>query len=596
MDSLSSTTTDSETLKLLESQNITVTENGDKAFSTSGTKCLDFFFRITRSAPVSDYVPAFFEAWLENPNIATRILLNLRDCRFGKGEKLIPIVLLACLKRSIHESIYNELIHSVWSVGCGKDLLRILELHRKFSLKLNEETDKKTPIEIKIFADQLEDDYRVYLNGKDETQKVKISLCAKWAPSEKSHFDVKPLHFARAIRNCMGYTPKKYRQILSQLRSHLNVLENLMATRQFDKIVFSQVPAIAMKKTYKAFQRDTNADGVKSDERQKLSENYKEYLRDLAKGGVTKVNVTGIQPHELVNTYLNNPLCELDPLVEAQWGALRSRISQHGTFSRSTAIVDVSSSMSGRPMEVAIALGILLSELTDEPYKNKVLTFHSDPTWHTITGDTLKEKVACLKNANWGGSTNLSKSLKLILDEAVSNSGSKIADTLYIFTDMQFDCVDSGTTEWLSTFEHSERMFREAGFEFPKIICWNLRTSSTKTLPICSDQPGYAMLSGFSAELLKQVLNKEDITPYSIMMQTLQNYSVPDIVNTELSKIISFDWTDHLETLNSLISECQIVSSHKRAVKTTEELTQDDWKTSPTEEELEQSLILVDGW
>ena len=49
-------------IQLNREKNVIKTENGDKALSTSGSKCLDFFVRITRNAPVPDYVPEFFNA------------------------------------------------------------------------------------------------------------------------------------------------------------------------------------------------------------------------------------------------------------------------------------------------------------------------------------------------------------------------------------------------------------------------------------------------------------------------------------------------------------------------------------------------------
>ena len=49
-----------------------------------------------------------------------------------------------------------------------------------------------------------------------------------------------------------------------------------------------------------------------------------------------------------------------------------------------TALVDVSGSMAGVPMEVSIALGLLVSDLADAPFKHRVLTFESQPRWHKI--------------------------------------------------------------------------------------------------------------------------------------------------------------------------------------------------------------------
>ena len=46
---------------------------------------------------------------------------------------------------------------------------------------------------------------------------------------------------------------------------------------------------------------------------------------------------------------------------------------------RLVCMADVSGSMSGTPMHVAIALGILVSEVCHPAFRNKLLTFSSDP-------------------------------------------------------------------------------------------------------------------------------------------------------------------------------------------------------------------------
>jgi len=178
--------------------------------------------------------------------------------------------------------------------------------------------------------------------------------------------------------------------------------------------------------------------------------------------------------------------------------------------------------MDGQPLEVAVALGILVAECTD----STVLTFNTKPRWHYLEGATLQEKVKCMDYGDWGGSTNLRASFQLILDDAVERKilPEDMITSLIIFTDMQFDSAD--TDKWESTFEAVTKLFNDQGYELPKIICWNLRTSSSKSLPVNKDEKGYVMLSGYSAELLKHVLNGDDITPMTMMMHILEPYPV----------------------------------------------------------------------
>lgn len=510
-----------------------LTENGDKAFSTSGNVCLDFFTRITRNAAISDYIDAFTKGWKEDKNTMFQILMNLRDVRDGKGEKLIPAVIMVYLKFTIPANVYETILRQMILYGCWKDLLRIMEIEtRTYMERSKKSVIEECSIEAKLFAEQLKKDNDALL---EETQnpgkKVAISLCAKWAPSENTHYDHHPIFATTQIRKAMGIEPKQYRLMLTKLRRHIGVLEMLMSTQRYDEIDFSKLPSIALMKMNNAFSRNTNASGIESEARKKLYQSYSKYLRKLAEGK-TKVNIKGIQPHELIRTYMNNINNGIDSLVEEQWKALKKSIMDTGVFRNVTAIVDVSASMTGQPIEVAIALGILVAECTMGPFHGKCITFHEKPSWHNLVGETLIEQVSCMVNAPWGGSTDLRKVFDMILREAkrAELKPEEMVKTLFIFTDMQFNQCSVGYCE--STFEYSKKQFENSGYKLPFIVCWNLRTSTNKIIPIENNNEGIIMLSGFSSELLKYVLTAQELTALSMMMHILEPYKVPMEVDT----------------------------------------------------------------
>lgn len=517
---------------MLSNQNLTVTENSDKAYSTTGSKCLDFFTRITRSATVPDYVPAFFETIREDFDAGFKLLFNLRDIRGGKGEKLIPIVLMVCLKNMLPTDSYKLLLEKYVTYGCWKDVLKIAEINARLQLELNpamKTTDIDNNIEFNLFAKQLKIDYDLLLNAElnSDKKKVAITLCAKWAPSEKTHFNLAPIHAADRIRKIMHLKPKAYRLMLSKMRAHLEILERLMSTNQVELIDFEKIPSIAMSKMKKSFARDTNSAGLKSEVRVKLHQSYEQYLSKLTTGKA-KVNIKGLQPHELITTYLRKGVVEIDPLVEAQWSTLVEKTKEAGTFKNTIAIVDTSGSMDGQPLQVSIAMGILVAECSNSEEK-KVITFNETPRWHNLEGSNLREKVNCMDYKDWGGSTNLRKVFELILADAVKVElpVDQMVSTLIIFTDMQFDSVGSRDDKWQSTFEYATELFTIHGYNLPKIVCWNLRTSSTKSLPATKDEENYVMLSGFSSELLKHVITGESFTPISMMNHVLEPYENP---------------------------------------------------------------------
>lgn len=102
-----------------------------------------------------------------------------------------------------------------------------------------------------------------------------------------------------------------------------------------------------------------------------------------------------------------------------------------------------------------------------------------------------------------------------------------MVDTLFIFTDMQFDQAMHSST---STFEDDKREFHDAGYILPKIIFWNLRTSDCKVFPVQQNEERVALLSGFSSELLKCIMNNTTYTPMLMLRHVLEPYPILDIV------------------------------------------------------------------
>lgn len=547
------------------SNTLTVTENNDKAFTTTGSACLDFFVRITRSAEIKDYIETFLKAWIDDKETAVKLLMNLRDVRKGKGEKLIPIVIMVFLKNTIEKSVYNDILTEMIGYGYWKDLLKILEIEIRFSKELNQ--IPSINFEIEMFANALQKDMQI-LETPGNT-KAAISLCGKWAPSEKSHYDHHPMNIALKIMKKMNLDFKAYRLTLTKLRSHLNLLETLMAGQRYNEIDFSKLPSVAHMKMKKAFLRDTNSKGVELENRKVLHQTYVEYLKKLSEGKV-KVNVKGIQPHELVEFYISQHSTVPDSLTEGLWSTIKKNVKETGVFRDVTAVVDVSASMDGQPMSAAIALGILVAECTTGPFYGKVITFSETPQWHQLTGSNLAEQVHCLKSAHWGGSTNMESVFNLILQNAVSANltQNEMVKTLFIFTDMQFNECTRGQEE--SVFENAIKNFNNHGYQLPKIVCWNLRTSNSKSLPVQKTENNFVMLSGFSSELLKCILTGTEFTPILMMNHVLEPYVVPPSVVQSNNPLpftvnLSGNLTEnfHMESLEKAVKKSEITKSFK---------------------------------
>ena len=201
-------------------------------------------------------------------------------------------------------------------------------------------------------------------------------------------------------------------------------------------------------------------------------------------------------------------------------------------------VVDVSGSMYGTPIEVAISLGLYCADKSNGVFKNSFITFSEYPELVKVQGEDIVDKVLNMRNADWGYNTDFNKVLQLILDTAIKNncSQSDLPNKLYVISDMQFDHANgSGNTlhrDWV-------KKFAEHGYEMPAIVYWNVRTSNCGMFQEDKNGTNVAMVSGYSPVLFKNVIEgteyveavnekgetvvKQQIDPMNVMLTTLQN-------------------------------------------------------------------------
>jgi hypothetical protein len=94
--------------------------------------------------------------------------------------------------------------------------------------------------------------------------------------------------------------------------------------------------------------------------------------------------------------------------------------------------------------------------------------------------------------------------------------------TLLVISDMQFNSAGD-----LTNYQALRAAYEEAGYKVPRLVFWNV-DGSTTDFPVTASQVDTAMVSGFSIEILRDVLKGEDITPFKVMMRTLsrEDYQV----------------------------------------------------------------------
>ena len=220
-----------------------------------------------------------------------------------------------------------------------------------------------------------------------------------------------------------------------------------------------------------------------------------------------------------------------------QWLQLVQDIRNPGALPpRSMSICDVSGSMCGEPMSVAIALSLLVSDLEplSSPWRGKIVSFSAKPQLYTVDPPSLNNlasRALQIQDMDWGFNTDFQSVFNLILETAQFWKVPKeeMPTTLFCFSDMEFDEASrrGGNLQWETDYEQIQSKYQQAGYDpeaIPHIVFWNLRPSRSK--PTSCSQLGVTLLSGFGAGMLKSFLagQWEDITPYQQMLEALRPY------------------------------------------------------------------------
>ncbi|KAK0607292.1 hypothetical protein LWI29_012686 [Acer saccharum] len=316
-----------------------------------------------------------------------------------------------------------------------------------------------------VFADVLKSDMEFLKANKLS----KISLAAKWCPSIDSSYDKASLicegiarrvfpresdkeyekleeaHYVYRIRDRLR------KQVLVPLHKVLQLPEVFMSAKEWNALPYGRVPSVAMKNYKNLFEKHDK-------------ERFEAYLEKV-KSGEAKIAAGALLPHEIVKSANEDSLGEV---AELQWKRMVEDVSKKGKLKNCMAVCDVSGSMSGIPMEVCVALGILVSELSEEPWKGKVITFSENPQLHLVEGDSLKAKSEFVEAMDWDMNTDFQKVFDRILEVAAENnlSEDQLIKRLFVFSDMEFDDC-TGVTSRRMFVEPVEVMVPEEQFTWP---------------------------------------------------------------------------------------------------------------------------------
>ena len=475
------------------------------------------------------------EEYIEHMSILYRMIGHTRDIIDGKGEYALSYMLLAVWHKNYPDLAKFAFRHFVLSpedkpeihpYGSWKDI-KYLHKHQKSS--------PLVPYGMQLLLNQLK------LDAVSENP----SLAAKWVPREKSQFgelftDLALDYFCDYIVSAKTDLTRKraiikakmdFRKLISSLNRKLDTVQIKQCGLYWSDIDPVKQTSITMHKQKKAF-LNVNKGGQQRtnlDDRIVCANNFKEFARKAAKG---EVNVKGKRIG--LNDFTKEALTlheESDEaaILNAQWV---DNSKQTGALGKMIAMVDVSGSMSGDPMNAAIALGIRVAEKS--LLGKRVMTFSASPAWVNLDGkETFVEMVKTISEAGWGFNTNFAAALNMILEAIITQKlrPEDVEDmVLVIFSDMNMDAADPTA---INLMDSIEKQYADAGqriwkkpFKAPHILFWNLR--STSGFPTLSSQKNCSMMSGFSPALLNIFCDEginalQSCTPWSLFIKSLDN-------------------------------------------------------------------------
>ena len=518
-------------------------------------------------------VAAYKDLWV--------LLFQNRDVRGGKGERASSVLMWEYMMEH-HLEDALKMLPLMTEYGSWRDLFQMTILLPQI-----------TPVVVALAVNQL---------AKDEaalTENKSLSLLAKWIPREDRQPELAKQIAKRLFPEEMRPSSrmKAYRRKISTLNRALKTSEVFMCGDEWASIDPAHVPGRCLQKNMKAFlnEEGTTKKGQRpprfalrhpnNEDRMECRTHFQQFFEKAKKGEVTVKGANVVYPHEIVKKMvssmeeiynqrdgvtLDNSSLSADERngLLAQWAALVKEARESGGLGRSLAMCDFSGSMqsSGKngdiPYWVSMAMGLLISEVTTEEFKDTFLTFDSYPKLHCLAKGDLFARIASIGHVGQGLSTDFQKAMDLVLARLKASrcKPGEEPDNLIVITDMNWDeaCASDRrspytdhryrhvvkTAAWQTHIQMIREAFKRAGedmwgvpFVPPRIVIWNVASMSTD-FHATADTEGVVMVSGWSPSLFKNLLKGEirNMTPLEMLRIILDDeryQPVRDRLNSE---------------------------------------------------------------
>lgn len=463
---------------LKRQSNIALTQNGALSFRTTQSHCLDLFATVggLRHEPDGEIITRFTRAFAEDPDLAMKLLFFARDVRGGLGERRVFRVILKWLCESAPASVEKN-IDYIAEFGRYDDLLTLLG----------------TPCEKTALT---------YIKAQLEKDKAseQPSLLAKWLPSVNAS-NADTVANAKKVARFLGLKDADYRKLLTELRARIHIIENDL--RRYDySLDYSKQPSKAMYKYRAAF--------LRNDRRR-----YLRFLCSVSRG-TAKLSTGTLTPFDIARSVMyGNVTEEMRLTADTTWNAQADCTGDENAL----VVADGSGSMYGEPLTVAMSLAVYFAERNRGAFKGSFITFSENPRLVEIKGGDIYEKLHYCMTFNEVANTNLQRVFELILKAAIAKNAdaSELPSTLYIISDMEFDCCTEDAS--LTNFKYAKQLFEAHGYKLPRVVFWNVHSLSVQQ-PVNNNEQGVMLVSGSSPRIF-DMITAGDITPERYMLEVL---------------------------------------------------------------------------
>ena len=468
---------------------------------------LQLFYKVSRNISYEEFMKILNKSGSEEILDTIRLIFHLRDCRGGKGERLLGRYAFQWL--SIHYPKYMlKYMHKIPSYGRWDDLFYlfpnvILTSNPENYCTSNIDSMMIQQIEqqaVQLIGDQLK---------KDIQSTHHISICSKWVPSENTKLDIQ-YNIRQTLCKYLQCSKKQLRKkYITPLRKRLHLIENDLCRKQYPNINFNSIPSYAILKYKKSFEKNT-----------KLL--YEKHVQ------TNYINMNTLYPYDIIKQYnLSNLPTHPDISIEKQWSIFIHR-NQFDCFKQTVPIVDVSVHMYTKPLLKAYSIALLMLQCSISPFKDLIIECNDTLQCRYIPEsyqllDVLKQIPS---SQTVSTSFNILKCFELFLEKANEHhlSERQIPNQLIFLSTMKGLQAVAKDLQKKTLMQSIDDKYKEAGFIRPRLIFFNVG-GGPKRFPVLSNESNVALVSGYSHSIFKTLhYNVQDIfNPITTMKKILES-------------------------------------------------------------------------